>query len=118
MKNSCKIVTWNINGLKKLVQQGIPNAFVPTGEAISLNSVLLSLDADIIAFQETKVGGWHFIYQYFYTVIRFSLKPNPHPLFNHSETQITHNHHFRSIDLLWMWLMADQRIFMLSLHLV
>ncbi len=56
MKNSCKIVTWNINGLKKLVQQGIPNAAVPTGKAISLNSVLLWLDADIIAFQETKVG--------------------------------------------------------------
>ncbi len=55
MKNNCKIVTWNINGLKKLVQQGIPNA-PAMSKPITLNTVLLWLEADIIAFQEIKVG--------------------------------------------------------------
>ncbi len=113
MKNSCKIVTWNINGLKKLVQQGIPNASVPTGKAISLNSVLLWLDADIIAFQEIKVGIMTFLFLAILSSFNLKPKPSRSTILEHN-----HHHHFRSIDLLWMWLMADQRIFMLSLPLV
>jgi exonuclease III len=48
MKNKAciKLVTWNINGLRAILQR----------EKSDLNSFLQKLDADILCFQETKLA--------------------------------------------------------------